>query len=389
MLWTAWGRDWRRRGDPALGVRRRRRRPARRRHRAAARLGLRVGARQLAHDARRAPTARRPLRRGPSPSAPSPSTSPRPFDRRRLTRAASILWRPHPRVASGPSAPGAAAQREPRRTLWSLRAVRGESPSRSRSVTRRRGKCATDRCRRCARIRASLEGRRGPRIASGHQLHWQCCGSSLTCHDGRIQHGRRIERGQSLPLAESRYEQVLISQELSVFREDSAWLVLLPVTERGDAIGLLELSVEQRPTAQTLEYLVAAAHALAYVLIASRRHTDVFEWGQRDLRFSLAAEIQRRLLPSSYTLEGGAFTLAGWLEPASNVGGDTFDYSLEREYLYASITDAMGHATEAALLATLTVGSLRNSRRALASPAALRPTKRTPHCSSRRGPSSS
>jgi hypothetical protein len=50
-------------------------------------------------------------------------------------------------------------------------------------------------------------------------------------------------------------------------------------------------------------------------------------------------------------VEGGAFTLAGWLEPANNLGGDTFDYSLEREYLYASITDARGHAEEAALLA--------------------------------------
>jgi serine phosphatase RsbU (regulator of sigma subunit) len=114
---------------------------------------------------------------------------------------------------------------------------------------------------------------------------------------------------------------------------------------------------------------VAAAHALAYVLIASRRHTDVFEWGQRDVPFSLAAEIQRRLLPSSYTVEGGAFTLAGWLEPASAIGGDTFDYSIDREYLYASITDAMGHSNDAALLATLTVASFRNSRRALASPA--------------------
>ena len=54
-------------------------------------------------------------------------------------------------------------------------------------------------------------------------------------------------------------------------------------------------------------------------------------------------------------------------------GGDrrrhTFDYSVAREYLYASVTDAMGHAIRAALLATLTVGSLRNSRRSVASPA--------------------
>jgi hypothetical protein len=60
--------------------------------------------------------------------------------------------------------------------------------------------------------------------------------------------------------------------------------------------------------------------------------------------------------------------LAGWLEPSHDAGGDSFDYSLDREFLYASLTDAMGHSTEAALLATLTVATLRNQRRALASP---------------------
>ena len=177
------------------------------------------------------------------------------------------------------------------------------------------------------------------------------------------------ERGESLSLTESVYERVLFTQRLEVAQIEGYWLVLLPVTERGDAIGILELSLQQRPDAETVDYLVAAAHALAYVLIASRRHTDLFEWAQRDIPFSLAAEIQRRLLPSAYTAEGGAFTIAGWLEPAHDAGGDTFDYSIDREFLYASITDAMGHSTPAALLATLAVGSLRNSRRGLASPA--------------------
>ncbi|MGN6605604.1 MAG: PP2C family protein-serine/threonine phosphatase [Jatrophihabitans sp.] len=146
-------------------------------------------------------------------------------------------------------------------------------------------------------------------------------------------------------------------------------LVLIPITERGDVIGVLEVSLDRDPDADTLDYLVAAAHALAYVLVASRRHTDLFEWAQRDVPFSVSAEIQRRLLPSSYTVEAGPLTLAGWLEPSHEVGGDTFDYSLDREYLYLSITDAMGHDTTAALLATLAVGTLRNQRRSLESPA--------------------
>jgi serine phosphatase RsbU (regulator of sigma subunit) len=45
------------------------------------------------------------------------------------------------------------------------------------------------------------------------------------------------------------------------------------------------------------------------------------------------------------------------------VGGDTFDYSLDRTALQLSITDAVGHQVPAALVATLLVGALRNARR--------------------------
>lgn len=40
--------------------------------------------------------------------------------------------------------------------------------------------------------------------------------------------------------------------------------------------------------------------------------------------------------------------MAGRLEPSHDAGGDSFDYSLEREHFYLSITDAMGDATHAA-----------------------------------------
>lgn len=177
------------------------------------------------------------------------------------------------------------------------------------------------------------------------------------------------ERTELLPLPESVYEQVLFTQELDVRQGQGGWDVLVPVTERGDAIGVLQLTVPHRPETDIVEYLESAAHALAYVLITSRRHTDLFEWAQRDRPFTLAAEIQRRLLPMAYTLEADEFTVAGWLEPAHDAGGDTFDYSLDREYLYVTVTDAMGHGLEASLLATIAVGSLRNSRRALVGPA--------------------
>ena len=141
------------------------------------------------------------------------------------------------------------------------------------------------------------------------------------------------------------------------------WRVLAPVTERGESIGLLELHLPKEPGPDTLAEIGRFAHLLAFVVIANGRHTDLFEWGQRTRTFSLSAEIQQRLLPGPRTCEAGAFTLAAWLEPAATIGGDTFDYSLARDLLHLSVTDAMGHGVVAALTATLCVGSLRGTRR--------------------------
>ena len=180
--------------------------------------------------------------------------------------------------------------------------------------------------------------------------------------EGARSHG--VEQAETLPLPGTLYERVLRTQQADVQAlGDGGAQMVVPVTDRGDAIGLLELSLGRRPSDEEISDIASAAHALAYVVIAARRHTDVFEWGQRSTPFALAAEIQRRLLPPAYTCEAGQFTLAGWLEPAASVGGDTFDYTLDRDSLQVSITDAVGHQVAAALVATLLVSALRNARR--------------------------
>lgn len=205
------------------------------------------------------------------------------------------------------------------------------------------------RARSVALLIADFSGRAVVRLTSADPV------------SGARSHG--AEQAETVLLAGTRYELVLRTQQPDVAPEDGGARVLVPVTDRGDAIGVLELLLPELPSAAVVADISSAAHALAYVVIAARRHTDVFEWGQRSTPFALAAEIQRRLLPAAYTCEAGQFTLAGWLEPASSVGGDTFDYTLDRDRLQISITDAVGHQVEAALLATLLVGSLRNGRR--------------------------
>jgi serine phosphatase RsbU (regulator of sigma subunit) len=179
--------------------------------------------------------------------------------------------------------------------------------------------------------------------------------------EGARSHG--VEQAETVPLEGTLYEQVLRTQRIDVQRLGNGARLIVPVTDRGDAIGLLEMTLPRYPLPDEITDVSSAAHALAYVVIAARQHTDVFEWGHRSTPFALAAEIQRRLLPPAYTCEAGQFTLAGWLEPAAAVGGDTFDYTLERDALQVSITDAVGHQVSAALLATLLVGGLRNARR--------------------------
>ncbi|WTG54438.1 serine/threonine-protein phosphatase [Actinacidiphila glaucinigra] len=175
------------------------------------------------------------------------------------------------------------------------------------------------------------------------------------------QGGRQVEH---VPLAGSPYDEALRTQRL-VHEPDGAqgYRVLAPVTNRGDSIGVLELTVP-RPTEEMLRQVQETAHALAYIIVTDRRFTDLYQWGQRTTQVSLAAEIQRQLLPTASCCEAAQFILAAALVPANSIAGDTYDYSLDRETLHMSITDAMGHNVESALLATLLVNASRGARRA-------------------------
>jgi hypothetical protein len=166
---------------------------------------------------------------------------------------------------------------------------------------------------------------------------------------------RLIEQGQThsaysaerVRLQGSDYDTVLRTQELRRVPDgDGGLRVIAPVTNRGDTIGVLELTlpdVGDDDDADVLEEIRQTAHALAYIIIADRRFTDLYQWGRRTTPVSLAAEIQHQLLPSASCCEAPQFTLAGTLLPADTVAGDTFDYTLDRETLHLSVTDAMGH----------------------------------------------
>ncbi|MGA5207836.1 PP2C family protein-serine/threonine phosphatase [Streptomyces variegatus] len=173
--------------------------------------------------------------------------------------------------------------------------------------------------------------------------------------------GREAER---IPLFGSVYEEVIRTQRLYQETTGQGQRVIVPVTNRGDAIGLLELLLPADPGEDVLDAVGEAAHALAYVVIANGRFTDFYTWGKRSRPPTLAAEIQYQLLPPALSCEAAQFTLCGNLEPSEDLSGDTFDYTLDRDTLHVSVTDPMGHDIDAALAATVLVSALRGARRA-------------------------
>ncbi|MFC9290143.1 PP2C family protein-serine/threonine phosphatase [Streptomyces sp. NPDC057052] len=174
------------------------------------------------------------------------------------------------------------------------------------------------------------------------------------------------EPARRIRLRGTLYDDVIRTQRPGVADRggDGMVRIVAPVTNRGDALGLLELFLTAMPDEEAMREIGEAAHALAYIVIANRSFTDVYQWGRRTTPLSLAAEIQHRLLPASLACEAAQFAVAGALEPADHVGGDTFDYAIDRDTVQLSVTDAMGHDVNAALLATLAVGALRRARRA-------------------------
>ncbi|MEU5770180.1 PP2C family protein-serine/threonine phosphatase [Streptomyces asoensis] len=175
--------------------------------------------------------------------------------------------------------------------------------------------------------------------------------------------GEASGRSEPVELLGSVYDDVLRSQRQHVEPDGQGGRrVITPVTNRGDCIGVLEVTL-QSADETVLRQVRDAAHALAYIIVTDRRFTDLYHLGRRTTDTSLAAEIQHQLLPSAPCCEAAQFTLAAGLVPADDIGGDTYDYTLDRDTLHLSITDAMGHDTNSALLATLLVGALRRARR--------------------------
>ncbi|MEU5765268.1 PP2C family protein-serine/threonine phosphatase [Streptomyces asoensis] len=136
----------------------------------------------------------------------------------------------------------------------------------------------------------------------------------------------------------------------------------LPVTVRGDRLGVLSLTLPA-PDRERLAELAELAELLGHEVVVAQRDTDLYERARRKDRLTLAAEMQWQLLPAR-SCAREEYALGAQLEPAYSVFGDNFDWSASAGRLTVSVTDGMGEGIDAALLTSLGVSALRNARRA-------------------------
>jgi serine phosphatase RsbU (regulator of sigma subunit) len=106
----------------------------------------------------------------------------------------------------------------------------------------------------------------------------------------------------------------------------------------------------------------AVALLTAEVLAVLHACTDLFSRLRRRKTLSLAAEIQWDLLPP-LTFATDRMVIAGALEPAYLIGGDSFDYAVNGPSVDLMVLDAVGHGLPAALLAGAAIGAYRHARR--------------------------
>ncbi|SCL18367.1 Stage II sporulation protein E (SpoIIE) [Micromonospora nigra] len=136
----------------------------------------------------------------------------------------------------------------------------------------------------------------------------------------------------------------------------------LPVSMRGERRGVLRAGPVADDPALLAE-LAEIARTLAHEVSAVDAGTDVYRRACRSRRLTLAAEMQWEMLPGR-SRDRPSFSLAGQLEPAYAVRGDSFDWSDDDDRLWVTTINGMGEGVAASMLTTLATCALRNARRA-------------------------
>lgn len=178
--------------------------------------------------------------------------------------------------------------------------------------------------------------------------------------------GRKLHVSQPEPIIDSPAGRAFLrGGVVEVSQSPSGVRMYLPLLDGSDTVGVMALTLDvvgddDRRLLSRLSGLVAD------MLVTKGAYTDQFFRVRRREPMSVSAEIQWSLLPPT-SMSVSQVEVAGVLEPAYRVAGDSFDYALNGNILHVAVIDAMGHGLDAATMATVAIGAYRHARRAFVS----------------------
>jgi serine phosphatase RsbU (regulator of sigma subunit) len=178
--------------------------------------------------------------------------------------------------------------------------------------------------------------------------------------------GRKLHVGQPEPMADSPAGRAFLSEDVvEVPQAHGGVRMFLPLMDGSDQVGVMALTLDFVGDADR-RLLRRLAGLVADMLVTKNAYTDQFFLARRREPMSVSAEIQWNLLPP-LTMTLPQVAVAGVLEPAYRVAGDSFDYALNGNILHMAVIDAMGHGLDAAAMATVAIGAYRHARRVFVS----------------------
>ncbi|MFJ1651840.1 PP2C family protein-serine/threonine phosphatase [Streptomyces sp. NPDC088337] len=184
--------------------------------------------------------------------------------------------------------------------------------------------------------------------------------------------GRRLMVGDPEPIGDSPAGTAFLQATTVEVPQSDGVRMYLPLLDGSDLVGVMGLTLNTVDD-DDRRLLRRLAGLVADMLVTKHSYTDKYFLARRREPMSVAAEIQWSLLPP-LAMSVPQAEVAGILEPAYSVAGDSFDYALNEDILHLAIVDAMGHGLDAATMATVAVGAYRHARRADIGPSDSRTT---------------
>jgi serine phosphatase RsbU (regulator of sigma subunit) len=175
--------------------------------------------------------------------------------------------------------------------------------------------------------------------------------------------GMDVPERQELPIegtmAGRAFRRVQVVSSAAAQNSCRLWMPLLNGVER---LGVAELVLPQAPTGDRLDELRAFVSLIAELVVVNDAYSDVFSRLRRRKTLSLAAEMQWELLPPM-SFGTDRVVVTGGLEPAYDVGGDSFDYAINGSMMDLLVIDSVGHGLPSAVLASVAISAYRHARR--------------------------